>query len=192
MKKFFIAGLILSAVFLNATVSLQAASYEETVAQWTSYKDVANWLKKYFSYDYAKYKTFGMLWDPLPPKVTFERRSGICEDGAVFAKNALNRINPAYKAKLVFIKNRDGGPNHVVTAFTLDGKLYIMDFSAGSGLRAMMGLHGPYDSLQDYQNFLASLTLRSFKVESVWYEKSQNKEASIPFPDKKGPEDLKE
>ena len=160
-------------MFLNATVPLQAASYDETVAQWTSYKDVANWLEKYFTYDYVRSKTDGSRFNPRPPEQTFELRSGVCHNGAALAKDALNRINSAYKAKFVFIKNRYGWPHHWVAACTVDGKLYIIDFSDGSQLQAMMGLHGPYDSLQDYQNFLAFLNIPGFKVELVEYR--QNK-----------------
>jgi hypothetical protein len=112
-------------------------------------------------------------WDPRPPEQTFERRSGVCEDGAVLAKDALNRINPAYEAKLVFIKNRYGNPHHWVTAFTVDGKLYIVDFSAGNNWKAMMGLLGPYESLKGYADFLSSLKIPNFKLELVEYRNNK-------------------
>ncbi|MGA3086942.1 MAG: transglutaminase-like domain-containing protein [Thermodesulfobacteriota bacterium] len=164
MKKFFIAGLILSAVFLNASVPLQAASYEETVAQWTSYKDVAKWLDKYFTFD----KTRPMSFVPRSPEETFKLRSGRCYDGAAFAKDALNRINPAYNAKFIFMEF-SGLPNHWQTAFTLDGKLFIMDYSAGGQLSPIMGTHGPFDSLRQYQDFLSS---KGFKANILEYRKN--------------------
>lgn len=141
-----------------------AATYEETVAQWTSYKDVADWMSKNFQYEYSR-RIIG--WQARDPKETFKLGSGVCQDGANFAKDALNRIRPDYHATLVFIKNRLGRPHHWVTAFTMDGKLYIMDYGAGARWASMMGVHGPYDSLTEYEKFLSSLHLPGFEVEDV-------------------------
>lgn len=173
MKKFFLIALLTVGVFLTAQAAVSAASYEETVAQWTSYKDVAKWLDKYFSYDYVRAKTTGSHFNPRPPEQTFQLKSGVCHDGAAFAKDALNRINPAYNAKFVFVKNAYGWPHHWVTAFTVEGKLFIMDYAAGSQFQAMMGTHGPYESLKGYADFLSSLNIPGFKLELVEYRKNR-------------------
>jgi len=165
MKKFSIIGLAVVYIFLNSIVPAESATYEETVAQWTSYKDVENWMKKYFVYDYNKVGT----GTPQSPELTFERRSGICFDGAFFIKAALNRINPAYDAQLVFIKNKVGTINHWVTAFTSEGKLYVMDYMLGKKLQPWEGLHGPYDSLKGYEKFLSSRPTEDFVMDFVKY-----------------------
>jgi hypothetical protein len=82
----------------------------------------------------------------------FSKHSGYCRDAASLAKDALSRINPEYQAKYVFIKNKFGQPNHWVTGFTANGKLFIMDYGAGPEWRVMIGVHGPYDSLDDYSS----------------------------------------
>jgi hypothetical protein len=57
----------------------------------------------------------------------------------------------------------------------MDGKLYIMDYGAGGGWGAMNGIHGAYDSLHGYVEFLSSPTLLSslkifrFKVGPMKY-----------------------
>jgi hypothetical protein len=165
MRKFSIIGLAVLTLFLIAIVPAESASYEETVAKWTSYKDVENWMKKNFSYDANKVAS-GI---PQSPEVTFERRSGICFDGAFFIKAALDRINPAYNAKLVFIKNKTGPINHWVTAFTSEGKLFVMDYMLGKKLQAWEGLHGPYNSLKGYEKFLSSTPTQDFVMEFVRY-----------------------
>jgi len=76
-----------------------AISYEETVAQWKSYHDVAHWLAGSFVYD----KSTHVLRSPAE---TFKLKKGMCYDATNFTIDALNRINPGYKAKAVFIKNR--------------------------------------------------------------------------------------
>ena len=146
---------------------MSTASYEETVTQWTSYRDVANWMSKNFQYEYGR-KVSG--WQPRNPEQTFKLRTGMCQDGANFALHALNRINPDYHARIVFIKNRVGPPHHWVTAFTMDGKLYIIDYGAGARWASMMGVHGPYNSLTEYENFLSSLQMSGFKVQDVSFQ----------------------
>jgi len=143
-----------------------SATYEQTVARWTSYKDVADWMHKEFTYDMGKSKMVHG-WQPQTPEQSFKSKSGICQDGALFAKDALNRINPAYQAKIVFIKNRQGPPHHWVASFRVDGKLYIIDYAAGAHWRSIMGVHGPYDSLDDYRRFLSTLAISNFDCELV-------------------------
>jgi len=123
-------------------------------------------MHKEFSYDMDRSRTVHG-WQPRTPEQSFKYKSGVCEDGALFAKDALNRVNPNYRAKTVFIKNRQGPPHHWVTSFRLDGKLYIIDYAAGRHWSSMMGVHGPYDSLNDYKSFLSSLTIPKFDCELV-------------------------
>jgi hypothetical protein len=168
MKRFSIIGLAVVYIFLISIRPVESATYEETVAQWTSYQDVANWMKKYFCFD-TKKKGTGI---PQSPERTFEIKSGICFDGAAFIKDALNRINPSYNARYVFIKNKIG-TNHWVTSFTLDGKLYIMDYMVGPKYIPMQGIHGPYNSLKDYEKFLSSLSIQEFIVEFVRHRRNK-------------------
>ncbi|MGA3209472.1 MAG: transglutaminase-like domain-containing protein [Syntrophales bacterium] len=139
-----------------------AFPYEETVAQWKSYHDVAHWLAGSFVYDKSRHV-------PQSPAETFRLKKGVCYDAANFTIDALNRINPGYKAKSVFIKNRIGPPDHWVAAFTENGKLYILDYGAGMRWSRMKGIHGPYESLADYESFLSSLTMGGFILEYAVY-----------------------
>lgn len=164
MKKMLSLTFILWFTFVASCATTKSATYEETVAQWTSYKDVANWMSKNLRYEYSR--TFSDA-QARSPQQTFELGSGVCQDGANFARDALNRINPDYHARIVYIKNRLGRPHHLVTAFTMDGRLYIMDYAAGARWSSMKGVHGPYDSLGEYEKFLSSLQISDFKVENV-------------------------
>jgi hypothetical protein len=168
MKKFCI--LIMAVWLLSSCATMKSANYEETVAQWTSYRDVAEWMKANFYYDQDKQRRIlGMRPHPMTPAQTFKSKSGICYDAAVLARDALNRINQSYDAKIVFIENAFGPPNHWATAFTLEGKLYILDYGASNSWGSMNGLHGPYDSLKDYEKFLSSLKISRFQFGALKY-----------------------
>ncbi len=163
MKKVLIVFLF---AFLASIGTTHAASYEETVTKWTSYKDVADWMKAEFRYDLTRKGTVHG-WNPRTPQETFKMKSGICFDAAHFVRDALNRINPDYHPRIVFIKNSVGPPNHWVTSFKMNGKLYIFDYGTGRNWSSMMGVHGPYDSLDDYGKFLSSLRISNFKLDFV-------------------------
>lgn len=175
MKKMLSLTFILWFTFVASCATMKSATYEETVAQWTSYQDVARWMKTNFSFDYQRAKmSLGTNLQPRTPDQTFKLKSGICHDAAVFARDTLNRIDPKYDAKVLFMKNAlgtrsQGFFNHNVAAFTMDGKLYIMDYGAGRIWDAMNGVHGPYDSLHGYVEFLSSLKLLEFKVGPMKY-----------------------
>jgi hypothetical protein len=133
-----------------------AASYKETICQWKSYKDLANWMKSNFEYDFGRFNDIleGIESDtPRDPSQTFELKSGAGIDGAYFAKKVLNRINPTYEAKVVFIKGSERPEsNHYVCSFKKkDGKLYIMDYA--TPYTSMRGIHGPFNSLQEYKEY---------------------------------------
>jgi hypothetical protein len=151
-----------------ATVGEHAppANYDATVAKWTSYKDVYNWLEMNFVYDFAR---SGLRIAPMSPAEMFKLKKGACYDSANFAIETLNRINHEYKARSVFIKNSKGGSNHWVTAFMMDGKLFIMDYGTSNGWGFMRGIHGSYKSLSEYERFLSSLPISNFSPAYVEY-----------------------
>jgi hypothetical protein len=135
-----------------------AFSYEETVAEWFAGS---------FGYDRAKLLSKRQI--PQSPAETFRLKKGVCYDAANFTIDALNRIKPGYNAKVVYIKNRLGPPHHWVAAFTENGKLYILDYGASMKWSRMNGIHGPYESLKDYERFLSSLTIEGFILEYAVY-----------------------
>lgn len=156
--------------------SKTALSYEDAVSKWKSYEDVASWLKKNFSYEISRQIQIRKLLKKKGPSgilvrnpVSFyeENHRGYCADSANFSIKSLNRIDPSYNARWVFIRNSRGFPNHWVTAFDHDGKLFIMDYGTGWKWREMQGVHGPYDSLDEYKNYLSSLNIQNFGVGSV-------------------------
>lgn len=150
-------------------------SYEEAVAGWTSHEDVAKWLESHFSFDKDRQKTINArLKSQGPsgllvrrPEKLFVNRSGYCVDAANFAMDALNEIDFDYNARWVFVRNGSGRPNHWVTAFDYNGKLYIMDYGTGEKWEAMQGVHGPYASLDEYKAFLSSLSIPGFSAGEV-------------------------
>lgn len=179
-KWFIVLTLFLSVLSLYAEEAKgEKSEYIDTVNQWTSHEDVANWLQDNFSFSFGRqkfisrnigrlkrqlgiegaWKTDGMI---QRPEETFRTMSGHCKDSANFAVDALNRINPEYEARFVFIRNSRGQPHHWVTGFKIKGKLYIMDYGAGPKWSEMNGVHGPYSSLDEYEAFLASLDIWGF------------------------------
>ncbi len=127
-------------------------TYTETIAKWRSYQDIVKWMEKDFTFDAERYKKFERrLPVPRTPGETFELKSGIYIDTAMFLKETLNQINPSYKAQVVVLIIRPYGFNHYVCSFRKDGKIFIMDY--GTPYREVTGLHGPYDSLDEYKIF---------------------------------------
>lgn len=172
--KYFVFAVMLS---LSASVLANSDAYRDAVSSWQSHEDVGRWLESHFVFDTSRQKAIqsrlksqgpsGLL--VRSPDKLFTEKKGYCADSANFALNALNEIDPAYNPRWVFVKNAAGSPNHWVTAFDYEGKTYVMDFGAGKKWKAMNGVHGPYDSLSEYRDFLASLNLRGFKVGDVRY-----------------------
>ncbi|MFC1673608.1 transglutaminase-like domain-containing protein [Pseudomonadota bacterium] len=157
--------------------SAYAGDYQEAVSSWSSDKDVGEWLRKNFEFDRGRMGTIqkrlksqgpsGLLI--RSPEALYSNSEGYCADAANFALNALNKIDPEHNARWVFIKNGAGKINHWVTGYTVKGKLFIMDYGAGSHWKAMIGIHGPYNSLDDYANFLTSLGIKGFSPERVFW-----------------------
>ncbi len=138
-------------LILSGCSMIPARSYDETVSGWKSYKDLEKWMTKDFSIDSERFKKFeGTLPPPRTPEETFKLKSGIYIDAAIFAKATLNRINSSYQAKIVVLLI-PGGANHYACSFKKEGKLFIMDY--GTPYRSMVGVHGPFNSLEEYKAF---------------------------------------
>jgi len=132
--------------------SLPSKTYAEAVSKWKSYQDLANWFEKDFSLDVNRFKQFEQtLPPPRTPEETYRLKSGIYIDAATFTKETLNRIDPSYKAQIVVIIMRPYGYNHYVCSFKKDGKIFIMDY--GSPNKKITGVHGPFNSLEEYKVF---------------------------------------
>jgi len=174
-----IFGLTVTALAFMVAAGLSSAhadEYASTVSTWTSYKDVGAWLDENFKFSSRRQKAIrSRLAKQGPvgilirnPETLFKDKVGYCADAAHFALDALGKISPEYNPGWVFVENAvKGKPNHWVTGFTVGTKLYIMDYGAGHNWDALNGIHGPYDTLNDYKGFLASLSVHGFKVHDV-------------------------
>jgi hypothetical protein len=142
-------------------------SYDETVSRWKSYKDLEKWMEKDFSFDTERFKRFeGTLPPPRTSEETFKLKSGIYIDAAIFAKEALNRIDPSYQAQIVVLLIGRGA-NHYVCSFKKDGRIFIMDY--GIPYRTMVGVHGPFNSLDEYKIFFEKNHPTIKSVQAVTY-----------------------
>ena len=174
--KYTLTLLLIFKLFFH-TPAVQANDFDYTVDNWESYQDVGEWLDKNFIFDKQRQETIrrrlqkqgpvGLLI--RDPQKTLLNSSGYCADAAHFAREELNSIDPEYNAQWVFIKNEVGGPNHWVTGFYVDDKLYIMDYGTGPKWYAMKGTHGPYTSLEEYKDFLDSLNLPALDISKVYW-----------------------
>ncbi len=116
-----------------------AGSYNEWISNCKSYKDV----EKFFE-DWNYHRT--PIWKKSTQQEMFESKTGACNNVSVFAKDALNTINPNYKAEVVEIL----GVMHYVCAFHMNGKIYIMDF--GRPYKDQCGVFGPFHSVDEYKS----------------------------------------
>jgi hypothetical protein len=172
-----IASILVVFLLMLSGSAASAGSYQDALSEWKSHDDVADWLKSNFSFQKSRQKQIGKRLKAQGPSGLlirnpdnfYENSSGYCADSANFAISTLNKIDPGYNARWVFIWNDAGRPNHWVAAFDYEGKLYIMDYGTGRKWSDMQGVHGPYDSLDEYRDFLASLDMPRFKVGEVTY-----------------------
>ncbi len=142
-------------------------SYDETVSEWKTYKDLEKWMAKDFSFDAERFKRFeGTLPPPRTPEETFKLKSGIYIDAAIFARATLNRIDPSYQAKIVVLLI-PGGANHYVCSFKKDGKLFTMDY--GTPYQSIAGVHGPFNSLEEYKAFFERNHPTIKRVQAITY-----------------------
>jgi hypothetical protein len=125
-------------------------------------------MEKDFSLDAERYKRFeGTLPIPRTPEETFQLKSGIYIDAVEFSKKTLNQINPSYKAQTAVIFIRPNVFNHYVCAFKKDGKLFILDY--GTPYKEITGVHGPYNSLDEYKRFYEKHHPEKRYVEGIGY-----------------------
>jgi hypothetical protein len=143
-------------------------TYPEAISQWKSHQDLVKWMERDFSFDVERYKKFeGTLPIPRTPEETFQLKSGIYIDAVVFSKKTLNQINPSYKAQTAVILVRPNVFNHYVCAFKKDGKLFILDY--GTPYKEITGVHGPYNSLDEYKRFYEKHHPEKRHVEGIGY-----------------------
>ena len=183
MKKF-MYGIIAIAIIFGFTGCEKAQPYPVTIKSWKSYKDVASWMQNnwHFSADQRRIKNGkrkylkqgGDIRDmrlesiAYPAEKSYDNQIGHCGDAALLIKDSLNKINPNYHAKIIFIKNTFS-PHHWVTGFYLKDDLYVMDYGAGPKWSSMKGVHGPYKSIDGYKDFLNTLNISNFKpVQVIW------------------------
>ena len=169
--KLFVVLILSLALFACKTTPNKYPTYQEAVANWKSYHDVADWLNNNFYFSWSRVSHAQKQGLVRQPKNLYNIKKGYCIDAALFAQRALNKINPEYKASLIYIDNLEPNQNdHWVTGFYEKGQLYVMDYgTGGGGWMSMRGVHGPYDSLDQYRNFLSTLSIKTFTVgEVVW------------------------
>jgi hypothetical protein len=82
------------------------------------------------------------------PSETFKEKKGVCYDGSAFKKNSLNRINPNYKAEIIFLY-APKKVSHFVVGFYLDNNLWVMDYATPLSNPAR-GTWGPFNNLEQY------------------------------------------
>jgi len=143
-------------------------TYTEAISKWKSYEDLVKWMEKDFSFDVERYKRFeGTLPVPRTSEETFQFKSGIYIDAAMFLKETLNRIDPSYKAQIVILITRPSGFNHYACSFKKDGKIFIMDY--GTPYKEITGVHGPYSSLEGYKKFHEEHHPMKRKIEAITF-----------------------
>ncbi len=149
---------------------ISGKTYAETISEWTSYQDLVKWMERDFSFDAERYKKFeGTLPVPRTPDETFQLKSGIYIDAVEFTKKTLNQISPSYQAQAAIIVVRPSVFNHYVCAFKKDDKLFILDY--GTPYKEITGVHGPYNSLEEYKRFYEDHHPEKRKVEGIGYLK---------------------
>jgi len=179
-----IYGIISISIILGLTGCEKTVPYPKVVKSWKSHTDVANYMQSNFIFDLSRQVEFKrdlkkhkQMADDMynftvselskEPIETYNSKSGFCGDSVVLINDALNKINPNYKAKTIFIRNEASPTHHWVTGFYVEDKLYIMDYGAGEKWSDMIGTHGPYNSIDDYGEFLKSVDAKGFKFSSI-------------------------
>jgi len=143
-------------------------TYEETVFEWKSYEDLVKWMENDFSFDRERYEKYkGTLPVPRTPEETFQLKSGIYIDAAMFSREVLNRMNPSYQAQIVILIMRRYGFNHYACSFRKDSKLFMMDY--GTPYKEITGVHGPYRSLEEYKKFYEKHHPMKGEIEAITY-----------------------
>ena len=162
-------------VILFACATMPTKTYEETVSQWKSYKDVDKWMRLHYSYDIKRAKESAGKTAAIPrsPEETLKLKSGVCFDAAYFLKDVLNRIDPSYDAKVIKVEVSPFPTffHDFVCSFNKEGKRFIM-MQYGSIFSNMVGVHGPFNSLDEFKKYYESnhpRTKEGLKVVRVIY-----------------------
>jgi len=146
-------------VIVVACATVPTRTYEETVPQWKSYEDADKWMRSHFSYDMkrAKESAGKSRAAPRSAEETFTLKSGVCFDSAYFLKDVLNRIDPSYEARVTKVEVSPFPTffHDFVCTFKKEGRLFIM-MQYGSIFRDMVGVHGPFNSLDDFKKYYES------------------------------------
>jgi hypothetical protein len=131
-----------------------AETYNEWVENCRSYKDVALWLNHHFRYEKDRNgdgQPFSKGNKKRPGiqrlEEIFQSRYGCTLDASLFAKDTLNRINPDYRAEIIYL-SLDRSQAHYLCGFILGENLFIMDY--GNLYENMIGTHGPFKNLDHY------------------------------------------
>jgi len=173
MRKTIETGLIVWGIMFllsSCATANKYPTYQDALNNWTSYHDVASWLNTHFNFSWSRVSHAQKEGLVRKPENLYDIRKGYCIDAALFAKRSLNKIDPDYKAQLIYIDNIQANENdHWVTGFYDKDQLYVMDYGAGIGWNSMNGVHGPYESLDQYHGFLSSLRISTFTVGRVMW-----------------------
>jgi len=138
-------------LFLFQTPSC-AETYEHWAANCRSYKDVAAWLNDNFRYDPDRLgqtsgKASRKQLSPKGKEEIFRYRTGCSLDASLFARETLNRINPDYRAELIYL-SWERSAVHYLCGFYVGERLFIMDY--WNPQENLIGTHGPFEDLNDY------------------------------------------
>jgi hypothetical protein len=140
-------------------------TYDETVSQWKSYQDVVKWMENNYSVDRKRFE--GTPPISRIPSETFQLKSGIDIDAAMFLRETLNRINSSYQAQIVVLMIRPNVFNRYVCSFKKDDKLFIVNY--GTPYKEVSGVHGPYNSLEEYKEFYEKHHPMKREIEAISY-----------------------
>ena len=141
-------------LFLLYSTPSWAETYDQWVENCRSYKDVAVWLNHNFRYekdrngDGQPFSKGNKKWPSLQRlEETFRYRCGYTLDASLFARETLNRINPDYRAEIIYL-SLERSQAHYLCGFFLGGNLFVMDY--GNLHENMIGTHGPFENLDEY------------------------------------------
>jgi hypothetical protein len=140
-------------------------TYGETISGWKSYQDSVKWMENNYSVDIKRFE--GRPPIPRIPSETFQLKSGIDIDAAMFLRETLNRINPSYQAQIAVVMIRPNVFNRYVCSFKKDDKLFIMNY--GTPYKEVTGVHGPYNSLEEYKEFYEKHNPTERVIEGIIY-----------------------
>jgi hypothetical protein len=146
-------------LILGFCVPVFASPYEDWLSTCKDYKDVEKWMRNNWIYDTYKLKYVltmaasvkrveDLKLEVMSPSDTFKEKKGVCYDASAFKKDALNKINPNYKAEIIFLRSPTK-IDHFVCGFYLDNKLWVLDYG-NTASNLARGTWGPFVNLDQY------------------------------------------